>query len=170
MPNFAPPITSFYIQKNKLQIFNSVNDSLKLIYRVIPIRYQYSFSLFDTNIITQYKIPDFALPDYYKKKKSKEEWWDAKSIAYSGTFSRGLSVGNAQSLVLNSNLNLQIQGDLGDGIKLTAAIMNWENLLATFKTTLKKQKEFQLVMNRILANGNQQIKRLLQFPKEKAIE
>ena len=92
------PITSFYIQKNKLQIFNSVNDSLKLIYRVIPIRYQYSFSLFDTNIITQYKIPDFALPDYYKKKKSKEEWWDAKSIAYSGTFSRGLSVGNAQSL------------------------------------------------------------------------
>ncbi len=116
------PITSFYIQKNKLQIFNSVNDSLKLIYRVIPIRYQYSFSLFDTNIITQYKIPDFALPDYYKKKKSKEEWWDAKSIAYSGTFSRGLSVGNAQSLVLNSNLNLQIQGDLGDGIKLTAAI------------------------------------------------
>lgn len=66
------PITSFYIQKNKLQIFNSVNDSLKLIYRVIPIRYQYSFSLFDTNIITQYKIPDFALPDYYKKKKVKK--------------------------------------------------------------------------------------------------
>jgi hypothetical protein len=63
-----------------------------------------------------YKTPEYALPDYYKRKNKNDDWWDSKSLNYSGNFSRGLSIGNAQSLVLNSNLNLQIQGDLGDGI------------------------------------------------------
>ena len=97
-------------------------DSFSLSYRVIPIYTSYTFSLFDTTMSKDYKTPDYALPDYYKRKNKNDDWWDSKSLNYSGNFSRGLSIGNAQSLVFNSNLNLQIQGDLGDGIKLTAAI------------------------------------------------
>lgn len=43
-------------------------------------------------------------------------------LDYGGSFSRGFSVGNNQSLVLNSALNLQMQGDIGDGIEIAAAI------------------------------------------------
>jgi hypothetical protein len=43
-------------------------------------------------------------------------------INYNGSISRGFSVGNSQSLVLNSNLNLQLSGKLGNGIEVLAAI------------------------------------------------
>ncbi len=44
------------------------------------------------------------------------------TLDYDGSFSRGFSVGNRQSLVLNSSLNLQMNGNIGGGIKLKAAI------------------------------------------------
>jgi hypothetical protein len=48
--------------------------------------------------------------------------FESSALNYSGSLSRGFSVGNSQSLVLNSNLNLQLNGDLGNGIKVVAAI------------------------------------------------
>ncbi|MCB0690822.1 MAG: hypothetical protein KDC16_04225 [Saprospiraceae bacterium] len=45
-----------------------------------------------------------------------------KDLDYSGSFSRGFSVGNAQSLVLNSNFDLQLNGKLGGGLDIVAAI------------------------------------------------
>lgn len=44
------------------------------------------------------------------------------NIQRSGSISRGLSVGNNQSLSVNSGLRLQLEGDLGDDLKLQAAI------------------------------------------------
>lgn len=52
---------------------------------------------------------------------------DIRNLNYSGTFSRGLSFGNAQSLVLNSAFNLQMNGTLGDDIDITAVISD-ENI------------------------------------------
>lgn len=46
---------------------------------------------------------------------------DMNGLDYSGAFSRGLSVGNNQSLVQDANFNLQLAGKLGD-IEITAAI------------------------------------------------
>lgn len=47
---------------------------------------------------------------------------EVPALDYSGSFGRGLSVGNRQNLVLNSNFNLQMAGDLGNDIQLLAAI------------------------------------------------
>ncbi len=44
------------------------------------------------------------------------------TLDYDGSFSRGFSIGNKQNLVLNSSLNLQMNGNIGSGIKLKAAI------------------------------------------------
>ncbi|MBK8700810.1 MAG: hypothetical protein IPN29_15205 [Saprospiraceae bacterium] len=43
-------------------------------------------------------------------------------LDYSGSFSRGFSLGNAQSLVLDSRFDLQLQGEIGNGILIQAAI------------------------------------------------
>ncbi len=43
-------------------------------------------------------------------------------LRYSGTFARGLSVGNSQNMVLNATLNLQLEGRLPNGVEVVAAL------------------------------------------------
>jgi hypothetical protein len=47
---------------------------------------------------------------------------DFGRLTYSGNFSRGVSFGNAQSLNLNSNFNIQLAGMITDDIEVRAAI------------------------------------------------
>ena len=65
--------------------------------------------------------PDYALPGQYGSAGG-QDWWSGKGVEYSGSYNRGLSLGSNQSLILNSALNLQLSGDLGDGIRITGAI------------------------------------------------
>ena len=44
------------------------------------------------------------------------------AVDYRGTFGRGLRFGNSQSLVLDSRLDLQLDGDLGDGLSISAVV------------------------------------------------
>lgn len=59
-----------------------------------------------------------ALPESVPKTDNRQ----TEGMQYSGTFSRGVSFGNSQNLVLNSVLNLQIDGELGDGVLVRGAI------------------------------------------------
>ncbi len=96
------------------------HDSIKVCYRVFPIPLTAQYFLFDTIIRQNPLKPDYADPTY--EVKSNREWWYSPGINYSGNFTRGLSTGNSQSLVLNSSLNLQLSGDLGDGFTILGAI------------------------------------------------
>jgi len=90
----------------------------EITYRTLPASLAQSWRLLDTTKLRQPSIlggTRIAIRD-------EAALIDFRQLNYSGNFSRGLSLGNRQDLVLNSSFNLQLAGDLGDGVQILAAI------------------------------------------------
>lgn len=112
---------NFQTQDNLILISNpDTSQIIQICYRVFPVVPKKQYYLFDTAIRQNPLRPDYANPEYIVKSNS--DWWTSPGIDYSGNFTRGISSGNNQSLVLNSSLNLQMSGDLGDGFSILGAI------------------------------------------------
>ena len=122
--------SSYFYMYNHLLIWRKPlprNTSYRLVYRVLP---------FDLSAATVHKDTAFYLAggvrknndgsfytyNPYSSKAKSRSIFDAKGIDYSGSLARGISVGNAQDLVLNSQFNLQLNGKLGDDIEILGSI------------------------------------------------
>lgn len=107
-----------YLRESAVQTL--LNDSVTMSYRVLPVTLDQSYHTLDSVIMKPFNDSIYTgYGDYLDQSTAP---FDASNLNYNGSFSRGFSVGNAQSLVLNSNFNLQMAGDLGNGIQLSAAI------------------------------------------------
>ena len=119
---------SFQIKSDSLHIRlknqgqTLIPDSINVIYRVFPYYFGSSYARLDSAKVLP-KIEDIYIGydfDIYKQKES--DLLFSKGLDYDGSFARGLSFGNNQSLVLNSNFNLQLGGKLGDDLEILASI------------------------------------------------
>lgn len=139
-----------YKLDNNTIIFDST--TLALFYQK---NVQISFQTFDNNfenpvtLIDIDKIKNNIGPypstyEYNVRKKRTVGIIDSKELNYSGSFSRSFSVGNAQSLVVNSNFDMQLQGDLGNGLKIIAAISD-ANLPIQAQGNTQQLQEFDKV-------------------------
>jgi len=95
------------------------SDSVFCAYRVLPYRLgrPTRLMLFDT-VMGKFTLAPLTAPG----RRSDDGRFDFGQIDYNGSLGRGLSFGNRQDVVLNSTLNLQLKGYLGDSILLAAAI------------------------------------------------
>lgn len=107
---------------NATLLWNSENlpDSVFISYRIFPyklnaIRRHYNYDSIRFN---------FAMEKPYvlKNSQSENKIIDFGNINYNGSFGRGITIGNNQDAVVSSNLNLQLNGFIGDSLELTAAI------------------------------------------------
>lgn len=104
------------------------DKELKLSYRVIHFDLSTPYQILDTAIMEPLISEDEVYIGFdFSPFEGELQNRDFRNLNYSGTFSRGVSFGNAQSLVLNSAFNLQMAGTLGDDIDITAVISD-ENI------------------------------------------
>lgn len=98
-----------------------ISKPLILRYRRLPVNFAKTFRRIDTTLI-QRKGDINYIGFAYEQETNAAGLADFRGIDYSGSFSRGLSFGNRQNLVLNSSLNLQLAGTVGSDIQILAAI------------------------------------------------
>lgn len=96
-------------------------DSVTLSYRVFPYR---------LNSVVKGLNYDSVKNNFYLKPfefnageaETSKGLFNFGNMQYSGSFGRGISFGNNQDAVVNSNFNLQLNGMLGDSIEIAAAL------------------------------------------------
>ncbi|MGJ5642702.1 hypothetical protein [Formosa sp. S-31] len=108
-----------------LLVFKKVpaTDSIKISYLKFPEFLTRTYKQLDENIIltdtdNQQKLYKLSQPS------AKSNFTPFDGLTTSGSISRGVTVGNNQNSVLNSELDLQISGKLNDKITLRASIQD----------------------------------------------
>jgi hypothetical protein len=141
-------IKGYKIDNNTI-IFDSLvcaryQDSiLQIEYRTFSFDIGKPFSIVDTSLLTYHEKAIISAYEYRPTDNS-NALIESKGLDYRGSFSRGISVGNSQSLVLNSNFDMQLIGDLGNGLKVVAAISD-ENLPIQAQGNTQQLQEFDKV-------------------------
>lgn len=115
-------------------------DSLVLSYRVFPIALQKHYRWIDSSEIGS-KIEEIDIAFDLKEEKSTSVLPNLKGLDYQGSFARGFTLGNNQSLVLNSSFNLQMAGTIANDIKIKAAITD-ENIPIQPEGNTQELREF----------------------------
>ena len=113
--------TDFRLENNYLLNLNKAHfTTIEVSYRVFP---------FDFATVTMRKDSTWrGLDDIqnnrfeYNPYANNQNIIEAPGLSYNGSFERGISFGNNQDLVVNSNFNLQMAGKIGDDIEILGAI------------------------------------------------
>ncbi|PHN07344.1 hypothetical protein CRP01_06855 [Flavilitoribacter nigricans DSM 23189 = NBRC 102662] len=126
---------------------------IRIDYRVFPFDIGRPAQRLDTSRIANEE--GILMLDYNPFEKD-EPAIDFKGLQYNGSFARGISFGNSQDLVLNSRFNLQMAGEIGDGIEVAAAITD-ENIPLQAEGNTQQLREFDKVFIRLRKDNNQLI-------------
>lgn len=112
------PFASLLIWKKK-----PAGDSVRASFRTYPYAFANRYFDKDYRAYLKANINRTMTPfTYVPAEVSPDKLIDFGSLDYNGNFSRGLSFGSNQSVVLNSAFNLQMQGMLARDLEVTAAI------------------------------------------------
>ena len=148
-------LTQFVIDNHTIIFSENICDSIKnknvnFRYRTFNFDIGKPFFLIDTSLL-KYQERAIGQVFEYKPTDGKNALVDSKGLDYRGSFSRGISIGNSQSLVLNSNFDMQLVGDLGNGLKVVAAISD-ENLPIQAQGNTQQLQEFDKVFIQVSKN------------------
>lgn len=118
----------FFVENNllrtdtaRLRIACPSCQKIQVVYRVLPFDLSAKIVRLDTAAIRRNVRPDAIEFDYSPYEPATNPW-QSGSLISNGAYTRGLSFGNSQNLVFNSNLNLQLNGKLGNDLELQAAL------------------------------------------------
>ncbi len=101
---------------------NGRPDSIQVSYKVFPFNFEEVYFHRDPKqLYTDLSMPDRPFTIKYDKNNYQSNLLKNDGLNKNGNISRGISVGNNQDAVLNSNLNLQVSGKLTPEIDILMA-------------------------------------------------
>ena len=116
----------YELNSNSLQILfpkESIPDSVQLCYQTFVIRFDQPLAKrtlmvdYDSNaLFKDTRVLESATFDF------REELFPSTNLYKSGSLTRGISFGNTQNVFVNSALNLQLEGDITENLKIRASI------------------------------------------------
>ena len=113
---------AFQFTDNQIAFIRPRRDTVIATYRVLPYALDAELVYLDSTRATFDETGGIIGLQIDPYAQAGTSVLDFGGLDYNGNFSRGISFGNSQSLVLNSNFNLQMAGQLGDGVEVLAAI------------------------------------------------
>lgn len=115
---------SFDFEKSAL-IFDEVPDIDEIIieFKTFPINFFESHTLFDkSDFLVGADDNQSGSYNYVFSQEDYKSNYSQSSLSRKGSISRGISFGNAQDVIVNSSLNLQLDGKLNNDLYITAAV------------------------------------------------
>lgn len=122
----------------------TTTDSINIIYRVFPVKFTTPYAHLDSTRALPRPDEIYIGYDFDIYKSTNNDLLFSKGLEYDGSFSRGLSFGNSQSLVLNSSFNLQLGGKLSDDLEILASISD-ANIPIQAEGTTQQLQDFDKV-------------------------
>src|SRR5690606_15863545 len=118
---------SFKFHLNTNRIYVEVNpelvDSVEICYEVLPFALHQVYSnrtlMADYDSMALFKERSDPASEVFN---FREEVFPSDKLNKSGSLTRGISFGNTQNVFVNSSLNLQMEGELTEGLNIRASI------------------------------------------------
>ena len=133
----------FTFGSNKFRLLKEIKDSITFNYKVLPFNFQKTHQFRDTSFIyrnSNQERDKFKIPATF----SVQDAFGGNELNKNGSISRGISFGNRQDLGINSNLNLELSGDISPNLKLLASVSD-ANLPIQADGNTNKLQEFDQV-------------------------
>jgi len=141
----------FYLNGNQSKLFlrKKINsDSITIEYSYLPLNLSFPFKHKSDTLISpegaKENIPYYNISTLNKN----EDLFGSNSLQKQGSISRGITVGNTQSLSLQSTLNLQLNGKIGPNLYMKGAISD-DNIPFQPDGNTQKLQEFDQVYMQI---------------------
>lgn len=97
-------------------------DSVTISYRIFPFRINKKYAHLHFDSIRNNFISENPIILKNKNLSDNQSIFEFKGMQSQGSIGRAISFGNSQDAVVNSSLNLQLNGMIGDSLELIAAI------------------------------------------------
>ena len=107
--------------KSELILDHTKHTNITIEYNALPEFLTKTYSVFDKKLMVPYTT-DLSRLYRVKSRKKNKNFTPFDGLNTSGSLSRGLTMGNNQDAVVNSNFDLQISGHLSKNVQLRASI------------------------------------------------